>query len=686
MKNLSAVETSIVALKRQVKGQTENQYFHLSVLKDPPHYSTQLHLLINAAPTAPPLFIDQLRELMTDYTDIFSLPSGLPPSRPFDHRIPLKPHTAPVNVRPYRYPHFQKRKIERLVGDMLKDGVIRPSTSTSSSSVILVKKKDGTWRFCVDYSALNAVTIRDRFPIPTVEELLDELAGAHIFSKLDLRSGYHQVRIHPTDVEKTAFRTHEGHYEFLVMPFGLSNAPSTFQALVNDVFQPVMRKFILVFFDDVLVYSPSWNEHLQHLYTVFATFRQHKLFAKISKCAFACPNIAYLGHIISGAGVDVDLEKIQAVNQWPLPSSVSSLRGFLGLTGYYRRFVANYASIAAPLTNLLRKNAFIWMSSATKALNTLKTALTTTPVLRLPNFDQDFEVQTDASATGISAVLLQENQPIAYFSKALTPRQQASSTYAREMYAITEAVRRWRQYLLGRRFVIYTDHQSLRSLLHQTVQTPEQQRWLTKLLGYDFDILYKPCNSNRPADALSRLSSDADTQISLMAVTRPLQAIWGAVQHVYKDDQSIQSLLKEVTLQPEAYPNHSVRNNLILIHRKVLIPNNSALRQLLISEYHNTPIGGHAGIQRTLHRITSTFTWSGLKKNVRDFVNSCHICQTVKSFNHASQGLLQPLAIPGQIWESTSMDFITHLPPSANKTAILVVVDRLSKQAHSLHC
>lgn len=196
---------------------------------------------------------------------------------------------------------------------MLSDGIIHPSTSPFSALVILVKKKDGTWRFCVDYRALNAVTVRDRFPIPTVEELLDELAGTHVFSKLDLRSGYHQVRIHPVDIEKTTFCTHKGHYEFLVMPFGLSNAPSTFQALMNEIFRPILRKFVLVFFDNVLVYSSTWPEHLHHLHIAFVTFQQHQLSAKMSKCAFAQSTIAYLGHRISGDGVEVDPEKIQAV-------------------------------------------------------------------------------------------------------------------------------------------------------------------------------------------------------------------------------------------------------------------------------------------------------------------------------------------------------------------------------------
>ncbi|XP_039130202.1 uncharacterized protein K02A2.6-like [Dioscorea cayenensis subsp. rotundata] len=292
------------SLRRQLHTNTVSQFLHISISLDetPPKHHSLTPVIVDA--TAPQLFADQLHDLLSRYEDIFSVPIGLPPVREFDHRIPLLPSAAPVNVRPYRYPHSQKAEIERLVGDMLTEGIIRPSSSPFSSPVILVKKKDGSWRFCVDYRALNTITVKDRFPIPTVEELLDELANAQVFSKLDLRSGYHQVRIHPSDIEKSAFRTHEGHYEFLVMPFGLSNAPSTFQALMQSIFRPAIRRFALVFFDDILIYSTSWESHLEHLQLIFSLFRAHKLFAKRTKCAFGCSSINYLGHKISGRGVE----------------------------------------------------------------------------------------------------------------------------------------------------------------------------------------------------------------------------------------------------------------------------------------------------------------------------------------------------------------------------------------------
>ncbi|GJU76554.1 ty3-gypsy retrotransposon protein [Tanacetum coccineum] len=492
-------------------------------------------------------FHDNLEQLLHGYSDVFALPKGLPPQRQFDHHIPLLPNFAPVNVRPFRYPHFQKNVLENLVQEMLDEGLIQHSSSPFSFPALLVKKKDGTWRFCVDYRALNAVTVKDRFPIPTVDELSDELYGSEVFSKLDLRAGYHQLRIHPSDVYKTAFRTHVGHYEFIVMPFGLSNAPSTFQSTMNEIFRPVLRKFVLVFFDDILIYSKSWELHMEHLNAVFSILRTHQFFVKLSKCEFGSPSVFFLGHIISAAGVSIDPAKVEAIQTWPEPKTIKQLRGFLGLASYYRRFVQGFASISSPLSNLLRKDAFIWDDKARTAFSKLKIALLSTPVLALPNFEEPFTIYTDASGVGIGAVLLQHGHPLAYFSKIMCLRMQKASTYIRELYAITEAVRKWRQYLLGRKFIIVTDHQSLRTILHQNVHTPDQQHWITKLLGYDFDIMYQPGKDNGPADALSRLPESSSS--TFFALTQPDISILGALRDHYETNSEAHQLYQDVVTQ-----------------------------------------------------------------------------------------------------------------------------------------
>ncbi|XP_026434351.1 uncharacterized protein LOC113331931 [Papaver somniferum] len=330
----------------------------------------------------------EITALLQDFHEVFEEPSTLPPHRSLDHTIPLKPNSTPFNQRPYECPYVQK------------------------SLEIL----------CVDYRRLNDMTIKDKFLIPIIDKLLVELHGAAVFTKIDLRSGYHKIRLFPSDIHKTAFRSHQDHYEFLVMPFGLTNAPATFQALMNDIFKPFLRKFLLVLFDDILVYIPDMETHKQHLQQVLSILQQHQLHAKLSKCYFAQSELEYLGHIITAQGVVADPNKIQSMTSWPIPKSIKELRGFLGLTGYYRKFVKGYGHISKPLSELLNKNAFLWSKAATTAFNQLKVDMKTTLVLALPDFSKNFILETDASDTGLGAVFMQEGRPIAFHRKPLGPK------------------------------------------------------------------------------------------------------------------------------------------------------------------------------------------------------------------------------------------------------------------------
>jgi hypothetical protein len=455
-----------------------------------------------------------LDTLLLSFEDLFVELQGLPPPRRHDHRIRLLPGTVPVAVRPYRYPQLLKDEIERQCDQMLSQGIIRECTSVFSSPVLLVKKSDNTWRFCIDYRELNTKTVKDKFPIPVVDELLDELRGAQFFTKLDLRSGYHQVHMHPEDIDKTTFCTHHGHYEFLVMP------PSTFQALMNDVLKPFIRKFVLVFFDDILIYSSSWAEHLQHMRQVFQLLREQKLALNSTKCSFGETQVGYLGHIISDKGVAMDPAKIEAVESWPPPHSIWALRGFLGLTGYYRKFIAGYGTVGAPLIALLKREAFRWTEEADEAFNLLKQALMSAPLLQMLDFDHNFIIDCDASGSGFGAMLHQGDGAIAFFSRAVAPQHQKLSAYERELIGLVKTVRHWRPYIWGRQFLVRTDHYSLKYLLDQRLTTIPQHTWVSKLFGYDFMVEYKPGKLNGAVDALSRR---VESGMALNTISTPFE-------------------------------------------------------------------------------------------------------------------------------------------------------------------
>ena len=460
--DMSIDQISPSQLRRLVNTGSTSTFFHIQLDPHTPEPLPLTHSIL------------VIHTLLTKYSSLFHPLSNLTPSRATNHSINLIPNATPVNVRPYRYPYFQKQEIERQVASMLRSGHIQHSSSPFSSPVLLVKKRDGTWRFCIDYRALNAIMVHDCFPMPTVDESLDELGGGTWFSKLDLMQGYHQIFMKEFDIRKTLFHTHHDHYEFRVMPFGLCNEPSSFQATMNRLFQPHLHRYIIVFFDDILIYSRSFNDHLEHLEIAFQVLKEGEFTLKFSKCSFAQKQIEYLGHVVSGEGVQPLLDKVRTIQQWPQPRMTRALRGFLGLAGFYRRFIRSYATLAAPLSSLLTKEEFHWTLEADVAFNQLKHAMTHSPFLALPDFTKPFMVETEALGSGMGAVLSQGRHLIAFFSKQFCPRLLTSSTYVRDLVAITTAVRKWRQYLLGHHFIILTNHRSLKELTSQAIQTSEE--------------------------------------------------------------------------------------------------------------------------------------------------------------------------------------------------------------------
>jgi ribonuclease HI len=433
----------------------------------------------------------------------------MPPDRDIEFVIDLIPGTSPIAKRPYRMAAPELAELKKHLGELQRSGFIRPSSSPWGVPVLFVEKKDKEDEDVCGLSSLNEVTIKNKYPLPRIDDLFDQLKGAKYFSKVDLRSGYHQLKIRENDIPKTAFVTRYGQYEFTVMSFGLTNAPAYFMNLMNKVFMEELDKFVVVFIDDIFVYSKSVEEHEQHLRVVLGKLRAHKLYAKFSKCDFWLEKISFLGHILTAEGVAVDLGKVETVSNWQQLTNVSEIRSFLGLAGYYRRFIEGFSKIARPMTELLKKEKkFNWTESCEKSFQELKRRLTTALVLTLPDIQRDFVVYCNASRQGLGCVLMQDGKVVAYASRQLKPHEQNYPTHDLEFAAVVHALKIWRHYLIGNKCEIYTDHKSLKYIFTQPDLNLRQRRWLELVKDYNLEIHYHPGKANIVADALSRKSYD----------------------------------------------------------------------------------------------------------------------------------------------------------------------------------
>lgn len=618
--------------------------------------------------------------LLQEYTDVFpkDLPPGLPPLRGIEHQIDLIPGTQLPNRAPYRTNPEETKEIQRQVQALLDKGYVRESLSPCSVPVLLVPKKDGSWRMCVDCRAINNITIRYRYPIPRLDDMLDELSGAIYFTKIDLRSGYHQIRMKLGDEWKTAFKTKFGLYEWLVMPFGLTNAPSTFMRLMNEVLRPFIGLFVVVYFDDILIYSKSMEEHLEHLRAVFDALRAAHLFANMEKCIFCTQRVSFLGYVVTPQGIEVDSSKIDSIREWPTPTTVTQIRSFLGLAGFYRRFVRDFSSIAAPLHELTKKGVpFDWGDLQEVAFTTLKDKLTHAPLLQLPDFNKVFELECDASGVGLGAVLLQDGKPVAYFSEKLSGASLRYSTYDKELYALVRTLQTWQHYLWHREFIIHSDHEALKHIRTQTNLNRRHANWVEFIESFPYIIKHKNGKQNVIADALSRrytMLSQLDFQIFGLQ----------AMKAQYVNDADFNDAITHC-MHGKPWGKFHMQDGFLFRANKLCIPA-SSVRLLLLQEAHGGGLMGHFGVYKTHEVLAAHFFWPRMRRDVERLVARCTTCQKAKSRlnNH---GLYMPLPVPTLPWLDISMDFVLGLPRTKKgRDSIFVVVDRFSKMAHFIPC
>ena len=613
-----------------------------------------------------PLFVEELTEM--------------PPARDnFDHAIELTSSTPPPHRPIIRLSPTESDELNVELQHLLKCGFIVESQSPYAAPVFFVKNKSGKRRLVVDYRQLNALTVPDHYALPNIEELLEFVTSPdtqfRYFTKLDLRSGYHQVQITERDRHKTGFRTKFGTFMFRVLPFGLCNAPATFCRLVNSVLAPFIPRCAVAFLDDVLVFSATKTQHRLDVMAVMTTLRQNQLFLAHNKCTFGNTSVKYLGHVIAANSITVDPEKSFEIEHIPEPVTLSELRSFIGACNYYRKFVRDFAEKILPLTELTKSSVkFHWLPIHQQSFELLKQELANAKALKSPPRSAMLRLETDASDKSLGAVLSHEDGVIGFYSRKLTPAEHNYSVQEKELLAIVAAFRHWRHHLLGRPIRVITDHRSIEQFFTQPTLSARQARWMEVFQEYyPFEITYRPGSANVVADFLSRIH---------LATT----ASWReAVLLAYERDEHTKQIrqLLRTGAAPEGFQLHE--NGLILKKTRIVLPNEPTIIRPILYDCHDAAIAAHGGVQRTLARVKEHFAWRGLRDDVTQYVRSCNICQRSKATNKPPSGRLHALAIPSKPWAEISIDFVGPLPATYEPphfTAIMVVICRLSRMVH----
>lgn len=640
-----------------------------------------------------------IRSLLQSFADCFASTSKVNQTPIAKHRIITNPDERPVRQRAYRVSRKEQDAIRNQVQQMLTDDIIQPSTSPWASPVVLVKKKDGTMRFCVDYRKLNNVTKKDVYPLPRIDDSLDRLRHARYFSSMDLRSGYWQIEVDDRDREKTAFITPDGLYEFKVLPFGLCSAPATFQRMMDTVLSGLKWQSCLVYLDDIVVFSDTFEQHLQRLQAVLDAIRAAGLSLKPEKCHFGYDELKFLGHVVSYAGIRPDPDKTIAVASFPTPANKHELRRFLGLCAYYRRFVANFSRIAEPLQRLTKDNVpFVWEQDQQEAFCELQKRLQTPPVLGHFDEDSDTELHTDASNVGLGAVLVQwqdgAERVIAYASRTLSPAERNYSTTEKECLAVVWAIAKFRPYLYGRSFRVVTDHHSLCWLANLKDPSGRLARWSLRLQEYDMTIVFKSGRKHTDADCLSRAPLqpspfDVDEEDAFLSIVTVSD-----ISKQQRDDSELRPLIDYLENRLPEPPRMFVRTLSSYFLRDgvlyklgfhstataclLVVP--SALRDDILRASHDEPSSGHLGFARTFSRIRQKYFWPNLRRDVKQYVKTCRDCQRRKTPPLRPAGLLHPVDPPRIPFQQVGIDLLGPFPTSrAGNRWIAVATDYLTR-------
>jgi hypothetical protein len=642
--------------------------------------------------------------------------------RPYDHKIVLEEGKQPGFGPLYGMSRNELLVLQKYLKEMLSKGFIRASTSPVAAPVIFVKKPGGGLRFCVDYRALNAITIKNRYPLPLIQETLNRLSKARYYTKLDLIHAFNRLRIAKGDEWLTAFRTRYGLFEYLVTPFGLANAPSSFQHFVNDTLRPYLDVFCTAYIDDILVYSNNLAEHRKHVDLVLEALKGAGLQLDVDKCEFHKTEVLYLGLVISTDGVRMDPKKIEAIVNWQEPKNVKDVRAFIGFANFYRRFIDNFSALVSPLVALTRKDkAFTFDKECKKAFAYLKVMFTTAPVLQHFDPDRMSVVEADSSDYVTGGILSQYNEegvlhPVAYFSKRLSPAECNYEIYDKELLAIIRCFEQWRPELEGAGFPIkvLSDHKNLQYFTTTKQLSHRQARWSEYLSRFRFSITYRPGVQGQKPDALTRRSQDAPAQEEARSyrnqtLLRPelfdppaedltvhvLEITDRSIEQIiideYPNDEFIQETLKLIQdgvrrSKKISLSECEARGDRLYYRNRLVVPDHDELKLKLLEHVHDLPVAGHPGRGKTLELLQREYYWPNMHNTIRRYVASCHTCRRAKTSRETYNGLLKPLPVPDRRWKDISVDFVVDLPASKGCTNIMVVVDRLSKMRHLIAC